>query len=102
MKKFLFLLIISLLYSNTGLVAQQITKILKGTNHNAYTRIGPPEVFTYRNQLGKIAISNFIVDYDVSVPQAAETAFDYAVEIWSHLIALSKPVKIKRRYIRSD
>ncbi|HRP37134.1 MAG TPA: chitobiase/beta-hexosaminidase C-terminal domain-containing protein, partial [Candidatus Dojkabacteria bacterium] len=52
-----------------------------------------------RNQLGKIAISNFIVDYDVSVPQAAETAFDYAVEIWSHLIALSKPVKIKVSYI---
>ncbi len=32
MKKFLFLLIISLLYSNTGLAAQQITKILTGTN----------------------------------------------------------------------
>ena len=98
MKKFIFLMIITLLYFNNALNAQPITKILRGKNHNAFTSIGPPEVFTYRNQLGKIATSNFIVDYDVTVPQEAETAFNYAVEIWSYLVGLSKQVKIKVSY----
>lgn len=99
MKKFIFLIIIALLYFNCELNSQPITKVLKAKYRNAFTRIGPPEIFTYRNQLGKIATSSFNVDYDVTVPQEAETAFNYAVEIWSHLIGLSKPIKIKVSFV---
>lgn len=99
MKKFIFFLIITLLYFNNTLNAQPTTKILKAKYHNAFTKIGPPEIFTYRDLLGKIATSSFDVDYDLTVPSEAETAFNYAVEIWSHLIVLSKPIKIKVSFV---
>ena len=59
MKKYLYPLLMLLFVFNTEFEAQQITQVLKGTDHNAYTRIGPPEVFLYRFQLGKIATSSF-------------------------------------------
>lgn len=99
MKKFLFSIIFLLLCLNIVLEAQQTTRILKGKNENAFTRIGPSEVFNYRYQLGKIATSNFIVDYDLNVPLDAETAFNYAIELWSYEIVLTKPLKIKVSFV---
>lgn len=94
-KKMFFLVLFIMTISSH---AQVQNVVCQGTNVNAYTRVEAPTIFKDRLSLGKISTATFIVDYDEGnyyVPQDAREAFDYAVEIWSHLLTASKSIKIK-------
>ncbi len=77
---------------------QSQTIVCKGTNINAFTSIGPPTIYKDRLILGKIATTNILVYYDEGiyyVPITAREAFNYAVDIWKHLLTAPKTIKIK-------
>jgi hypothetical protein len=62
---------------------------LKAIYQDMNTRIGPPaEILTQRSPT-----ANFIVTYNGFSP-AAQTAFQFAVDIWSALIASSEPIRV--------
>lgn len=94
----LVLLMLLLLIANNT-TAQSVQSVSMAGNQNTFTCVEPPQIYLYRNQLGKIATADFQVDYDINVPTAARTAFDKAIDIWKYLIVLSKTVKIKVTFV---
>lgn len=100
MKKQTVFFVIFLIFFIGNSFPQNNVCVLKGSHNNAFTKVKAPSIYLDRNSLGKVATSSFVVDYIYPQPPAsAQLAINYAVDIWSYLIALSKPVKIKVSYI---
>lgn len=96
----IYFLVLTLLFFSQSIISQTIDKITvvsEGSNQNAFTRVKAPKIFTDRVALNKVATTTITVDYDGSTPSEAETAFNYAKEIWSHLITASN-IKIKVQF----
>lgn len=85
-------IVIIYVYSAMG---QQIKIITIAEEQNSYTKIDPPAQYLNRGILAKQATAVFNVDYDISVPLNAIPAFEKAIDIWSHLLISSKPIKVR-------
>ncbi|MDL1893122.1 hypothetical protein FBQ87_09575 [Sphingobacteriales bacterium CHB3] len=49
---------------------------------NAFTRVPPPSVFEFRDELGRQPTFYWHVDYDPSFLEEAKPAFEQAIRIW--------------------
>ena len=104
MKKFLLILTITML--NLCLFSQQKLSICsdecKAGFINSFTRIPAPSIYRDRNALYKVATLNITADYVGTWPNEAKGAFNYALDIWRHLIKSSIPIKIKAEWKSLD
>ena len=73
-------------------------------DRDEFTRILPPEAFLkgHRNPRARLApTSQFIVTYSGFSPEA-QTAFQYAVDIWSNIIVSPVPIRIQANWSQQD
>ncbi len=61
---------------------------------NAFTRVPPPSVFEFRDELGRQPTFYWHVDYDPSFLEEAKPAFEQAIRIWSYLLQSSVAIRI--------
>jgi len=96
------ILILALLMFDLTLLSQQKLTIPKDVCEakyiNSFTRIPVPSIYRDRNALFKVATVNISANFIGAWPNDAKTAFNYALDIWRHLINSSIPIRIKAEW----
>ena len=96
MKRLIVLLILSFATVSYG----QGPPGIQPGNVNAFTRVGPPPIFTFRQQLGKTMASTWSIQYSDNFPTGdARTALQYAVDIWRFYVSSAQTIRIQANWV---
>lgn len=96
MKRLIILLILSFATVSYG----QGPPDIQPGNVNAFTKVGPAPIFTFRQQLGKTMASTWSVQYSDNFPTGdARTALQYAVDIWRFYVSSTQTIRIQADWV---